>query len=656
MSCGSCASCVPCRTAAARALAPAREFCAKIGPTGYFSLFQAVRQRGRVHVSKRSDEMKSKYLMFLCAAAFASCAEAEVFSEQNVSLIKGWNAVYLTVGPTNSASEVFSAWPVDWVAAYDPAMFQKTKQYSGEGSNEGTERPGYNIWRRGNDGVSTLFGVPAGSVYVCFATNAWNGIVRGVPRAPRFTWHKSSDEESMNFAGFSVYEPTTLEGYFSGLDVGNSTFRRYYGNNPADPTLGVVYQTETFGRGSVIVMDSKRVSDWSGVLYVSPASGIDFGDSVSKAEMSVRNDGEEARTVSVRIKAQMPTEQQLEIPTVPLGLKWRDASSAANLGEWADVSPSFPFSKSLEPGETLKLELALDRSVYASPAGTRYGALFEFKDVDGGSKMLVEIPVETTSDGGASAQTAWPKGVWIASAKLTNVSFVGVDTADDPKKYEHGDPKEASGYEENEADGDGKDVDIPISDIPAGGEMEVRLPMYVDGNRAMTLLQRFSYGRDAEGTLHAYAGTVTNFPVKLSGVSRVSTAFLPTDVPLVHAGQSSLFGGTATFPFTVAEHSGVNPMRHAYHPQHDGLDFDFRDKAPTGDNLANYISTVKPELFSITNAVTFTWDETAGTSWNPDETLTGTLVWEFTGLRHEGALRASGKFTMKRISPVSIEW
>jgi len=135
---------------------------------------------------------------------------------------------------------------------------------------------------------------------------------------------------------------------------------------------------------------------------------------------------------------------------------------------------------------------------------------------------------------------------------------------------------------------------------------------------------------------------------------RVSTPFLPVDEPEIEAAAGS-FGTTATFPFVVKETSKVNPMRHAYHPMHDGLKSDFKTAAPSGDDLENYVSTVKPEVFSITNTVIFNWNGTSGTAWNPDEKVSGTIQWDFDGIRHEGTIHAKGTFTMKRVTKGLLE-
>lgn len=109
----------------------------------------------------------------------------------------------------------------------------------------------------------------------------------------------------------------------------------------------------------------------------------------------------------------------------------------------------------------------------------------------------------------------------------------------------------------------------------------------------------------------------------------------------------------------MGANSAANPLRHALHPHHDGLRADFQTPAPSCDDIENYVSRVKPELFSISNTVSFAWDTlpAGAAAWSPEETLHGKLNWDFAGLRREGTLRAQGRFTMRRVStlPTLVE-
>jgi len=555
---------------------------------------------------------------------------------QAIKLMPGWNATYIEVAPNETADEIFGAWPVDWVAAYDPAAFLETKQYSGTSSTEGTREAGFIMWRRAEGPLSPLKGVAANWVYVCCWTNAASSTetfttnLVGRPAAPRITWHPSSTNEAMNYVGFSLVEgaTTTLEKYFDGLDIGNTTYQtfyRLYGVNPSLPSIVPANGATEFKGGEVVLMPAEKVSDWSGVLNVSPMAGFDFSTNTTYQVLTVRNDGATARTVTVELGTGSAPSVG-ELPPVPQGLTIRD--SAVYTNDWRDCSPSAPFEKRLAAGETLKLMMAVDRTKVEGPAGTYYGGLLTIRDADGGSNMRVTLPIEVTSDGGASGEFAWPKGLWLVSGALDTVTYF---------------------------DGAGN------RDEKAGGTMNVRLLLAVERDGSMKLLQRVVFGTDTNGVTHVYSPAKEDvFPVAIGNVKRISSAVLPIDAPVITT-TNGVFGASAYFDFTVSENSRVNPFRHNFHPSHDGLTWDFETATPSGDDISNYTSTVKPELFSVGNRIEMHWDGTAGTAWNPDETLGGTLAWHLTGLRHAvgksdaGTISMQGRFSMKRISSATLD-
>ena len=555
----------------------------------------------------------------LCDATFGA-----VEMEQSISYAKGWNLVYVKVAPNKSADELFKDWPVETVSLYDPAAYLDTKQYSAEDTTEGTARNVMRTWRRGNPGASGFASVPADSILMFKASAAGSCTIVGTPCAPRVSWHPTSSGAPRNYVGISTWGSVALADYFSGSGVLVSDCAMIWGNGDV-PQQAAIFNGQQLSDGMALVVSASRPSDWSGVLHVSPRSGIDFGIEGAKAELEIRNDGETARTVKVTLAHAKGG----IVP--PLGLHVRDAVSAITNGPWAVFSDSAPIEAFLAAGETRNLQFALDRLKLAGPSGTVSGAILDIRDEDGGSKMRVTVPISATSDGGASSEYAWPKGVWLAAAELDKVSFFLT--------------KEGESAPETENAGV----------CPAGGKMKVRLPLYVDADGKMTLLQRFWYGRDTNGVLRAYSGAVKTSDVPLYDVKRVSSASLPADQPVVATAPVGSFGGTARFDFTVGEKSNVNPMRHAPHPRHDGLTADYLAETPSGDDLSNYTGTVKPEAFSVTNRIEFAWDEHDATSWNPEETLSGSIKWEFDGIRHEGTIRAQGRFSMRRLSPVTVK-
>ena len=570
---------------------------------------------------------KKTYVLFtLSLFLFTSSVFAEgVKMAQTITLKAGWNAVYIEVSPDESADAIFSEWPVDRVGVYDPASYLETKQYSGSENTEGTLSTAYKMWRREMPELSTLARVIANQVYVCNNTNKtdYSVTLYGRPAAPRITWHPSSTNETMNLVGISAVPGATVtpSGYFNGFTGGPVSFYRFQGFGETIQ-LALVSASATFADGDVLVATSTKVSDFSGVINVSPLSGLDFSTNLNYHALSIRNDGATDRTVSIKLDSgDIPEGGSRPIP--PEGLFVRESSGQTN--EWISFPAGTNFVKNLAAGETLNLEIALDRTQFTTAAGFYYGGLLKIEDTstdDVASHMRVTLPIEVTSDGGVSSTKAWPKGTWLAAGSFDSVTYL-------------------------------KSTESVA--VKAGGKMKVRLPLYVEYDGQMKLLQRFIHGVDTNGITHVYSAAVEDeFPVAIGNAKRVSSAVLPIEEPVI-VSTNGTFGATAEFGFTMGEDSKVNPYRHAFHPSHDGLRWDFETAAPSGDDFNNYVSTVKPEIFSVTNLITFTWDESTGSKWTPDEKLSGDLTWTLTGVRHEGPIMMKGRFTMTRISDADLD-
>jgi len=540
---------------------------------------------------------------------------------QTIRLVSGWNAVHLTVAPNLAADALFRDWPVESVGVYDAAAFTRTRQFDAMGSTEGLPSPVVRAWHRQLPGDSDVFAVPANAVLLCFATNTFSTTLYGAPEALRYSWHPTGPAAVYNYIGFSVAPGNTpsLAAYCAGLMLNPLEAKVMYGQNPQAAAFASIDLTKPVANGQVLAMSADRAVDWSGVFYVSPQHGVAFGSELMLQPVSIRNDAVTARRARISYVSGEAA-NALDIPP-RCAVLYRDISGTTTNTGWQPLPEQL--EKNLQPGEVWRMTLALNREQFAGvEAGTRYGGLLRVEDVNGGSCFRTTIPLSALSDGGAVGANAWPAGLWVADVRLDEVTQVINDA-----KLVH--------------------------DIPVGGNMTLRLPLHVDRNGHMRLLQRVvAAGTGAEdGTvaLALYAGNVP-IPAGANQSMRISAVCLPVDQPVI-AGAGT-FGADAVFGFTVGTDSAANPLRHALHPHHDGLKPDFQTPAPSGDDFENYVSKVKPELFSISNSVSFVWDALpAGAAvWSPEEKLNGKLTWDFDGLRREGTLRAQGRFTMRRVS------
>lgn len=541
--------------------------------------------------------MRKLLFAFAATLTVGGALATGVNMKHTVTLKPGWNAFYLPISLTNSATEVFADWPVDTVGFYDQTAFRATRQFKtgATDTTQGAIDAGMKMWKRGDLGHSSFDTLVANGVYVTVNTNrtVFTADLYGEPAAYRVAWHVSDGEtRPVNFAGVSSAQDATLaaDGYLNGLKSGWSRRWQVYGM-PTSPVPGLndISRNPKLKNGEVVAMDAAKVSDWSGVFCVSPSAGIALGTNYCTSVVSIRNDAFEARRVRVSFRnGDGPA--ALDVPTI----MYFDSNVHTN---WQESLEAVPYERDLAAGDTLRLKVAVDREqeLLGTLIGTEYGGIIDVEDVSSEhpSHFKTSIPFSVESDGGAFQLTKWPMGLWVANLTLDKVSF----------------------FEESTSEL--KRVTRP---------MPVRLLLKVDQDGTMTLMERAELGG-----------------------RRLSAPVLPTDFPEIKAAGGT-FGGEAKFSWKVAEGSKVNPFRHAKHPDHDGLAADFKEKAPSGDKPRNYLRTVKPELFSITNELTLEWDPSTAATWSPEERLTGNTRWSLSGLRREGPIVMTGSFELKRIS------
>ena len=570
-----------------------------------------------------------KRMRTICVACVVSAfaAHADVVVRQNFVLKYGWNAVYVEVAPTQSPDEVFANWPVKSVGFYDPATFLATRQFAQTWDSQGLSMNAVAMWHRDYPEASQVQLIPAGTVCLVCSTNTADTAVSlvGVPAAPRITWHITNTNEVYNFVGFSLKEGESVSpnDYLSGFD-GNllkGGFFKFSGRNPdRAPSITEVYSSTTVSDGDVLLVASDVQSDWSGALYVSPMAGLDFGSDQSLAMFSVRNDGEDGRTVAIDMVCD-PAYGEVSMPRSAVHI--RDAAVALTNAAWIALSDegSAVARKWLAAGETWRVEFGLDRAAFDTGArGRKFGALLRVTDVDGTSKMRVNVPLVGETSGESATSRTWSGGLWVA-----DVAFNRIVAPGSPAETE------------------------------TGGTAKLRLPIHIDAAGTVRLLQRVvSAGEvEADGTYvyRLYAGTAT-VPTTANVAMRISAVCLPTELPVIESTGGTFSTNGVTFAFTVAGGGATSLLRHPLHPQHDGLRWDFKTPAPSGDEFSNYKGDVKPETFSVQNEINLTFNLNGGEApWNAELTKSGTCRWTLTNLMRQGPITLVGDMSIKRVSP-----
>ena len=552
------------------------------------------------------------------AALFAAtAAQAMPHIDETMSLAKGWNAIYLESTPTDAACEDFFAGaPVARVASYYSDAYSSTRQFADDGS-EITQKPiSYHVWVPGDETASTMSALVGGRVYMIYATNIWEKPFQGVPAAPRQTWRAASGETGfMNLAGVSADTSSTptAKAYFGEGPFGTANGSSYQisGNKTTAPTFlpMTIGSSAKLRGGKAYALTATTSTDWPGVIGAQ-GDGVFFRSDENYAIFRVKNYGTKAREFRFTIG---PSASGEEMPQLSRRLPRVDAISSPS---YTNVEENVSWDLSLDAGEVLEQIFSLDRSNLE--AGKEYGAILTIED-RGGSMMRVRLPIAVKA--AKAGAVPYPAGLWVGEIALARVSGIDDETPE------------------------------PVA---AGGTLKMNVMVHVDTNGTCRLLQRVAAGVDANGAERLFRN-LEDVPAEVETPRRISTVMMSVDTPVVAAADGSAFGTNAVFTWTIAPTASDNPFRHAWHPDHDGKTADYRGEAPSGDVPENYAYPVKPELWSIGNSLELSWHEKGDPAlpaifpYTSDETTSGVVTWEVTGLTAKAPIKSVGTFTLRRV-------
>ena len=553
----------------------------------------------------------------LCAVVALSATANAAHIAETMTLAKGWNAIYLESTPTNSVcADFFAGAPVARVAAYYSDAYSSTRQLADDGTEIAQKPISYHVWVPGDEMASTMSALAGGNVYLIYATNGWSKTFLGVPAAPRQTWRATSgDTGFMNLVGVSAdtNASVTAKAYFGEGPFGTASGVVYQigGNKTAEPTFlpMTLGSSPKLHGGMAYALTATKDGDWPGVIGVQGGS-VYFGADANYATITVRNCGTKARTFRFTMERSAAGE---EPPPISRQLPRVDAISEQG---YTNVEENVAWEVSLAKDEVTDLLFKLDRSQLV--AGTEYGAILTIED-PGSSKMRVRLPIVVLGE--SQEAVSYPTGLWVGEIALTQVTMI-----DDTNS-------------------------IPVT---AGGTLKMSVMMHVDADKKCKLLQRIVAGVDTNGTARLFKD-FANVPPEVEEPKRFSTVMMSVDTPVVEAADGSAFGDDTAFTWTVAPTARDNPFRHAWHPDHDGKKADYNGEAPSGDDFNNYASPIKPELWSISNRLDFSWHEMGDHDlpkhfpYNADEMTSGVVTWEVTGLTAKRPIKSVGTFTLRRV-------
>lgn len=560
------------------------------------------------------------WMVVLSAWLWARPASGQ-WSQQTVSLSQGWNAIYLQVEPADPRCDiVFADWPVASVSLYN--MVRTAMQYV-ENPDEPLDIDSeFMTWIPGLPaGANALNTVIAGQSYLIFATTACQRILTGRPAVPRIEWLPGTNV--YNLVGFRQNGTAKFGSYLAGAGFNASKVAVYsVGGTNARPTPNTVggfsggFSTIPIEQGKAYFISCDKGSSFSGPVKVYPAGtgGLIFPTNSAYQTVRLKNENGSPLTVTLALTNSVAAPSGA-VPVLPV-LQYFEY-----LQGWLPLTQGV--QRTLQAGEEWTLPLAVDRTGMIE--GQLWGGILISTDTAGGR---TEIPVEMQYGKPDPTKALWPAGLWVGKASLNKVTQVL---------------------------GDG----TLVNGAKAGSTMALRLILHVAVGGECRLLQRVIISGDElpDGSwIPALYVDEKDVPANAKSVRISSVAFgVNNDIEWDDA--YGKFGNRVRFTYTIAANDSVNPFRHPYHPDHDGLGSDFTTPLPSGDNPQNYIGEIKPESFSLSNTVTMTWTGTSATNngsalWNPAEKVSGDVSFQVNGLRKEGAVLMQGQFELRRINQV----
>ena len=565
------------------------------------------------------------------AAALCAAATTAPHVDQTLVLKPGWNAVYLEVTPDdgNAATtddalceNVFNAGEygaVKVIMAYQSDAYDETRQYGDDGTEILQKPVSYMSWIRGDTSGSTLRGLVGGRSYLIYVTgkSQVTNTVTGVPRSPLTTWRDTSKGDFINLVGMtlSTEDKVPASKCFGEGPYGNKgTIYEVGGTNSVPDFKPVAFMgVPKIASGKAYGASAERPGDWGGVIGFVGSDSVTFDADESRASVEVKNNGTSEHTFRFTLMAStlpgetFPEEFQRMLPRTDITTD----------PEWTNMVSGSSWEVKLDAGGSVVETFFVDR--LKLPENAAYGAVLVIDDLSG-SQMRVRVPITVAKASDSTEEVKFPVGLWCGYIQLETVSRLD-DTNQTPVK--------------------------------AGGTLRMNVMMHVAQDGSVKLLQRVAAGIDTNGAQRLWR-ELESVPATITNARRFSTVMMSIDNPVVEK-TSGTFGEILDFEWTVAEGASDNPFRHAWHPDHDGKKADYSGPTPSGDNLANYANPVKPELWSISNRMQFSWHEnndphgTANFNRTPTEKTAGYVTWGVSGLTAKEPIVSFGVFVLQRV-------
>ncbi len=383
--------------------------------------WEGAKQSNHAVVREPSLAIRHSFVIWLSSFVILSVLPAAAqWTTQTINLTEGWNGVFFHVAPpTNTLTQLITAEPnIQEIWLWRPTVTSQQYVESPEQPTTGGSR--WMSWARTNvagSDLKTLIGNAAYLVRMAgTASESWP--LKGKPVPPRYQWTQSG----LNFIGFQT-RPTapTFSQFFTGIQIGTELGVQAYGyNGELTPMEVIAPATRLLKRGEAYWFRAGSYNRYFGPfgLLLSDASGINFGTTVGRQRVVVRNVTDQDISVSVQLNvSETPPAGEVAITGVPPlivrgELNTADLTySATNFLSQPSQMMTWNLKKKNTPGSAVEIILGINRNAMSGSVGSLYAGILRFTD----SLNLTQVDVPV------SAGKESLKGLWVGDAIVTEV-------------------------------------------------------------------------------------------------------------------------------------------------------------------------------------------------------------------------------------------
>ena len=564
-------------------------------------------------------------ILLSCFISYSTTLKADDRITQTFELQPGWNAIFISVKPDdgddstendakpetvfNNVVGLDRVW--GWIDSDNPVQFLQSAD------EIGFNEPGWFGYLPASAGIqasalTNLFKIIGGRTYLIkidegVQPSAQTLTVTGVPVNRRIRW--TPDHFTLTgFAVDSTLGPGQTPTFNEFLDFPITSNPFIYGLNPNGNWV-FLNKNAPIQAGQAYWVFNDGSFQSSGPLEVDLASlnGMDFLAQVATRSFTLTNRGEQTANPQFSFSSAFP-------------LHFYDGEDAQT--QTAEFPPITSLTPALNQGEGISVKLAINRSAMSD----EMSSVLTIR----GNKSEIHIPVY-------AAPSPPPQGLYVGSAVIEKIS------------------------QANETDS--------ATPTPVTSQLRFRVMLHLDANGTVSLLKT------------VYVMAQKGDPDPISGVTPLGDTVLVTDESrLVDFGtlqqakgvaqgyrlSSPLFdftephreltcssataltsAGSCSINLVIQEHSATHPMRHPFHPNHDG-------QLPNGQPEPNTLQPHQREIWAIERNLTFQFNPINSSNlFSPLGQVSGSFFETIIGM-HKNPIYLTGQFSLERVSDIDV--